>query len=77
LPRIVSRNMSFEKAMRIFRKKVDSAGIKDELRRREFYEKPTNRRRRKLNESKRRNLARRRKETAAWESYRRAFRHTR
>ena len=77
MPRIVSRNMSFEKAMRIFRKKVDSAGIKDELRRREFYEKPTNRRRRKLNESKRRNLARRRKETAAWESYRRAFRHTR
>jgi len=69
--------MSFEKALRIFRKKVDSAGIKDELRRREFYEKPTNRRRRKLNESKRRNLARRRKETAAWESYRRAFRHTR
>jgi len=69
--------MSFEKALRIFRKKVDSAGIKDELRRREFYEKPTNRRRRKLNESKRRNLARRRKETAAWESYRRTFRHTR
>ena len=77
MPRIVSRNMSFEKAMRIFRKKVDSAGIKDELRRREFYEKPTNRRRRKLNESKRRNLARRRKENAMWDSYRRAFQRKR
>ena len=63
--------------MRIFRKKVDSAGIKDELRRREFYEKPTNRRRRKLNESKRRNLARRRKENAMWDSYRRAFQRKR
>ena len=69
--------MSFEKAMRIFRKKVDSAGIKDELRRREFYEKPTNRRRRKLNESKRRNLARRRKENLMWDSYRRAFQRKR
>jgi small subunit ribosomal protein S21 len=77
LPRIVSRNMSFEKALRIFRKKVDSAGIKDELRRREFYEKPTNRRRRKLNESKRRNLSRRRKENAMWDSYRRAFQRKR
>jgi small subunit ribosomal protein S21 len=69
--------MSFEKALRIFRKKVDSAGIKDELRRREFYEKPTNRRRRKLNESKRRNLSRRRKENAMWDSYRRAFQRKR
>lgn len=63
--------------MRIFRKKVDSAGIKDELRRREFYEKPTNRRRRKLNESKRRNLARRRKENLMWDSYRRNFQRAR
>ena len=69
--------MSFEKALRIFRKKVDSAGIKDELRRREFYEKPTNRRRRKLNESKRRNLARRRKENLMWDSYRRNFQRRR
>ena len=77
MPRIVSRNMSFEKALRIFRKKVDSAGIKDEIRRREFYEKPTNRRRRKLNESKRRNLARRRKENLMWDSYRRNFQRRR
>ena len=69
--------MSFEKALRIFRKKVDSAGIKDEIRRREFYEKPTNRRRRKLNESKRRNLARRRKENLMWDSYRRNFQRRR
>ena len=77
MPRVDCKHMSFEKAMRIFRKKVDSAGIKDELRRREFYEKPTNRRRRKLNESKRRNLARRRKENAMWDSYRRNFQRAR
>lgn len=55
LPRIVTKNMSFEKALRIFRKKVENAGIKDDLRKKEFYEKPNQRRRRKANEQKRRN----------------------
>lgn len=47
--------MSFEKALRIFRKKCENAGIKDDLRKKEFFEKPNAKRRRKNNEAKRRN----------------------
>ena len=46
--------MSFEKALRIFRKKVDNAGIKDDVRKKEFYEKPNQKRRRKMQEAIRR-----------------------
>jgi len=35
----------FEKALRKFKKKVQDSGILDELRKREFYEKPTTKRR--------------------------------
>jgi small subunit ribosomal protein S21 len=35
------------RALRKFKKKVDDSGILDELRRREFYEKPTTERKRK------------------------------
>ena len=73
LPRIVTKNMSFEKALRIFRKKVENAGIKDDLRKKEFYEKPNQKRRRKANEQKRRNQRARAKELDMWNNYRSKF----
>jgi len=42
-----SRPMPFDMAMRKFRKKVERAGIIQELKRREFYEKPCQKRNRK------------------------------
>ena len=54
MPRVTTKNMSFEKALRIFRKKVDNAGIKDDVRKKEFYEKPNQKRRRKMQEAIRR-----------------------
>ena len=65
--------MSFEKALRIFRKKCDNAGIKDDLRKKEFYEKPNQKRRRKANEQKRRNQRARAKENDMWNNYRSKF----
>ena len=46
MPSVNTKNMSFEKAMRIFRKKVENAGVKDRVRELEFYEKPTAKRKR-------------------------------
>ena len=54
MPKVTTKNMSFEKALRIFRKKVDNAGIKDDVRKKEFYEKPNQKRRRKMQEAIRR-----------------------
>tara|TARA_Y100000361_G_C11073764_1_gene297089 strand:+ start:329 stop:562 length:234 start_codon:yes stop_codon:yes gene_type:complete len=54
MPRVNAKNMSFEKALRIFRKKCDNAGIKDEVRKREWYEKPNQKRRRVKQEAIRR-----------------------
>ena len=54
MPSINTKNMSFEKALRIFRKKCDNAGIKDDLRKKEFYEKPNQKRRRVKQEAIRR-----------------------
>ena len=48
MPSITTKNMSFEKALRIFRKKVENSGMKDKLREKEYYEKPTAKRRRKI-----------------------------
>ena len=62
--------MSFEKALRIFRKKVENAGIKDAVREKEYYEKPTARRRRKLKSAIRRQERERAKEEAYWKDYR-------
>ena len=73
LPRIVAKNMSFEKALRIFRKKVENAQIKDDLRKKEFYEKPNQKRRRKANEQKRRNQRARAKEIDMYNNYRSKF----
>ena len=38
MPKIVIKNMSFEKALRIFRKKVEKSELKDDLRKKEYYE---------------------------------------
>ena len=39
--------MPFERALRIFRKKCQNAGIVQEVRKREYYEKPAEKRKRK------------------------------
>ena len=40
MPSVDSKNMSFEKALRIFRRKCDNAGIKDRCKEKEYYLKP-------------------------------------
>jgi small subunit ribosomal protein S21 len=50
---------SFESALRRFKKKCEKAGILSDLRRHQHFEKPSERRKRKLNAAKRKNLARR------------------
>ena len=44
---IAKKNESFEKMFRRFKRAVEKADIVNELRRREFYEKPTAKRKRK------------------------------
>jgi len=56
--------MSFEKGLRIFRKKCDNAGIKDDVRKKEYYEKPNAKRRRIKQEAIRRKDRARAKELA-------------
>lgn len=56
MPSIYCKNMSTEKAIRIFRKKCEAAKIKERCRELEFYEKPTVRRKRKKNEQRKRHL---------------------
>ena len=70
MPSINTKNMSFEKALRIFRKKVDNAGIKDSVREKEYFEKPNQKRRRKLKSAIRRTERERAKEQAYWKDYR-------
>lgn len=41
---VITENMSFEKAMRLFKKKVDDSGLLKEVREREAYIKPKTRR---------------------------------
>lgn len=65
MPSIECKNMSFEKALRIFRKKCDNAGIKEECRARKYHIKP-NETRNQQNNSRKRNLeleARKRKQS--------------
>ena len=40
MPSVNLKNMSFEKGLRIFKRSCERAGIKDEIRKREYYEKP-------------------------------------
>jgi|TARA_B110000305_G_C19442271_1_gene642631 small subunit ribosomal protein S21 len=41
MPSIDCKNMPVEKAIRIFRRKCDNAGIKEECRERQHFEKPS------------------------------------
>ena len=65
--------MSFEKALRIFRKKVDNSGMKDKLREKEYYEKPNWKRKRKLKSAIKRQQRERAKEQSYWNDYRKKF----
>ena len=48
------RNNNVEKAIRVLKKKIQKDGLMRELRQRQYYEKPTLNRQRKLKESLRR-----------------------
>ena len=54
MPSVNSKNMPFERALRIFRKKCMNAGIVQEVRKREYYEKPAQKKQRKKKEAIRR-----------------------
>ena len=49
---IVKENENINQALRRFKKKVDDSGLLEELRQREFYEKPTTVRKRKKSAAK-------------------------
>jgi small subunit ribosomal protein S21 len=49
----VSANEPFERALRRFKKKCEKAGILSDLRRHRHYEKPSERRKRKVNAARR------------------------
>ena len=51
-----AKPMPFDVALRKFRKSVERAGIIQEVRKREFYEKPTAKRKRKKAEAKARHM---------------------
>jgi small subunit ribosomal protein S21 len=51
---VVVQNDNVEKALRKFKKKIMESGKLQELREREFYEKPTTERKRKKSQAKRR-----------------------
>jgi len=54
----VRENEPFEFALRRFKRSCEKAGVLSEVRRREFYEKPTQERKRKLAAAVTRNLRR-------------------
>ncbi|TQV65549.1 MAG: 30S ribosomal protein S21 [Halothiobacillaceae bacterium] len=60
----VKENEPFEVAVRRFKRTCEKAGIISELRAREFYEKPTTERKRKLGAAVKRNEKRLAKEAA-------------
>ena len=59
---IIHDDENFERALKRFKKKCEKAGILADLRRHQHFEKPSERRKRKLNAAKRKNLARRAQE---------------
>ncbi|MBU1027092.1 MAG: 30S ribosomal protein S21 [Candidatus Margulisbacteria bacterium] len=63
MPRIeVRKGEGIEKALRKFKTKLKREGIIDEIKKREFYDKPSQRRRKKKEAAKRREQRRRRLE---------------
>ena len=53
----VKEGESFESALRRFKKKCEKAGVLADLRRHQHFEKPSERRKRKMNAAKRKNMA--------------------
>lgn len=51
---VIVQHDNVEKALRKFKKKIMESGLLNELREREFYEKPTTERKRKKNQAQRR-----------------------
>ncbi|NQU18135.1 MAG: 30S ribosomal protein S21 [Candidatus Saganbacteria bacterium] len=62
MARVEVRKNELEKALRKFKTKVKQAGIIDEIKKREFYEKPNQRRRKELARAVRREHQRRQRE---------------
>ena len=52
---ILNEDENFERALRRFKKKCEKAGILSDLRKHRHYEKPSERRKRKLNAASRKN----------------------
>lgn len=51
---VIVKDGNVEKALRKFKKKIQESGLLNELREREFYEKPTTRKKRKKSAAKNR-----------------------
>lgn len=60
--KVIVQNDNVEKALRLFKKKIQDSGKLIELREKEFFEKPTTRRRRVKNQQVRRAQKRRESE---------------
>jgi len=58
---LIKENESFENALRRFKKQVEKTGILSEVRRREHYEKPSIKRKKKILAAKKRAMKRIRK----------------
>ena len=53
---IVRENEPFEKTLRRFKKTCEKAGVMSDLKKHQHFEKPSDRRKRKINSSKRRRM---------------------
>jgi small subunit ribosomal protein S21 len=63
----VKENEPFEVAMRRFKRSCEKAGVLAEVRRREFYEKPTSERKRKAAAAVKRNIKKVQRESRKFE----------
>jgi small subunit ribosomal protein S21 len=63
----IKENEPFEIAMRRFKRSCEKAGILAEVRRREFYEKPTTERKRKAAAAVKRHMKKVQRENRRWE----------
>jgi small subunit ribosomal protein S21 len=63
----VKENEPFEVAMRRFKRSCEKAGILAEVRRREYYEKPTTERKRKAAAAVKRHMKKIQRENRRWE----------
>ncbi len=60
MPKIeIRKGEDLEKALRKFKTKLRHEGVMDEMKKREFYEKPSQRRRKEVEQAKRREVRRR------------------